>query len=86
MPNTYIQFVFVVKYRKAMIQPEWKEKLHRYITGIFQLNHHKMLQVNSMPDHIHIFIGMRPHQYVSALTPNVQTESSKCPPDQNGQG
>ena len=81
MPNTYtqlhIQFVFAVKYRLALIHPEWKERLHGYITGMFQANSHKMLQINSMPDHIHIFIGMRPHQSISALVQNVKTESSK---------
>ena len=30
-----------------------------------------------MPDHIHIFIGMRPIQSISALVQNVKTESSK---------
>lgn len=81
MPNTYtqlhIQLVFAVKYRAALIQKEWKERLHQYISGIFQQNEHKMLQINSMPDHIHIFIGMRPHQSISALVQNVKTESSK---------
>ena len=81
MPNTYtklhIQFVFAVKYRIALIHNEWKEDLHKYITGIFQQNDHKMLQINSMPDHIHIFIGMRPHQSISALVQNAKTESSK---------
>lgn len=73
----HIQFVFAVKYRRALIGVEWKERLHQYITGIFQENNHKMLQINSMPDHIHIFIGMRPHQSVSSLIQNVKTESSK---------
>jgi len=81
MPNSYtqihIQFVFAVKYRTALIGKDWKEKLHQYITGIFQENNHKMLQINSMPDHIHIFIGMRPHQSISSLIQNVKTESSK---------
>jgi len=81
MPNTYtqlhIQFVFAVKNRAALIDLEWKHELHKYITGIFQNNNHKMLQINSMPDHIHIFIGMRPHQSISALVQNVKTESSK---------
>src|SRR6187431_2542965 len=81
MANTYtqlhIQLVFAVKYRAALIQKEWKERLHQYITGIFQYNKHKMLQINSMPDHIHILIGMRPHQSISSLIQNVKTESSK---------
>ena len=81
MANTYtqlhIQLVFAVKYRAALIQKEWKERLHQYITGIFQKNEHKMLQINSMPDHIHIFIGLRPHQSISSLVQNVKSESSK---------
>jgi putative transposase len=81
MPNTYtqlhIQLVFAVKYRAALIQKEWKERLHQYITGILQKNEHKMLQINSMPDHIHIFIGLRPQQSISALVQNVKSESSK---------
>ena len=81
MANTYtqlhIQLVFAAKYREALIQKEWKERLHQYITGIFQQNEHKLLQINSMPDHIHIFIGMRPHQSISSLVQNVKSESSK---------
>jgi len=81
MPNSYtqvhIQFVFAVKYRAALIDKEWKERLHQYMTGIFQANRHKMMQINSMPDHIHILIGMRPHQSISSLIQNVKTESSK---------
>ncbi|MES2646326.1 MAG: IS200/IS605 family transposase [Bacteroidota bacterium] len=87
MPNTYtqfhIQFVFAVKYRAALISSDWKDRLHQYITGIFQANDHKMLQINSMPDHIHIFIGMRPHQAMSSLIQNVKTESSKWIKSQN---
>jgi len=81
MPNTYtqihIQFVFAVKYRQALIHSSWKDRLHQYITGIFQNNQHKMLQINSMPDHIHILIGFRPHQSISSLIQNVKTETSK---------
>ena len=81
MANSYtqihIQFVFAVKYRRTLISYEWKERLHQYIAGIFQQNRHKVLQINSMPDHIHIFIGMRPHQSISSLMQLVKSESSK---------
>jgi REP element-mobilizing transposase RayT len=81
MANTYtqlhIQVVFAVKYRAASIEKEWKDELHKYITGIIQENGHKMLQVNSMPDHIHVFIGMRPTQSIASLVQNVKAESSK---------
>src|SRR6266404_7695235 len=81
MANTYtqlhMQFVFAVKYRAALIQNDWKERLHQYIAGIFQSNKHKMLQINSMPDHIHLLIGLHLWQSISALIQNVKTESSK---------
>jgi len=81
MANTYsqihIQLVFAVKYRAAVIEKIWKDELHKFITGIIRANEHKMLQVNSMPDHIHILIGMRPVQSLSHLVQNVKAESSK---------
>lgn len=87
MPNTYtqihMQFVFAVKYRRALIAPEWKERLHQYITGIFHHNAHKMLQINSMPDHIHILVGFRPSQSISSMIQNVKSESSKWIQRQN---
>jgi REP element-mobilizing transposase RayT len=81
MPNTYTQlyihFVFAVKYRAAMIQSEWEAILHKYITGIVQNNQHKLLAINSMPDHLHLFIGLNPVQSISELMRQVKGDSSE---------
>jgi putative transposase len=81
MPNTYsqvhIHFVFAVKYREGLISPEWKERLHQYIAVIFRDDKHKVLQINSMSDHIHILIGMRTHQSISVLIQKVKSETTK---------
>jgi len=81
MANTYtqihIQFVFAVKYRAALIQKDWKHELHKYISGITASNDHKLLQVNSMPDHIHILAGMRPAESISSFVQKIKAESSK---------
>ena len=81
MANTYtqihIQIVIAVKYREAMIDSAWKERLHQYITGIVQNQKHKMLAINSMPDHLHFFFGMRPHQSISDLMRMVSSDSSE---------
>lgn len=81
MANTYTQlhvhFVFAVKYRAAVIQPEWNERLHKYITGIVQNNGHKMLAINSVPDHIHFFAGINPNQSISDLLKLVKGDSSE---------
>jgi putative transposase len=86
MPNTYsqihIQFVFAAKFRKALISPLWKNELHRYITGIIQNKTHKMLQINTMPDHLHMLIGFRPNENMSQLIQVVKSESTKFINDQ----
>lgn len=81
MANTYTQlhvhFVFAVKYRAAVIHPEWNARLHKYITGIVQNNGHKMLAINSVPDHIHFFAGINPSQSISDLLKLVKGDSSE---------
>jgi REP element-mobilizing transposase RayT len=81
MANTYtqihIQFVFAVQYRNGLIDSCYKEELYKYISGIIKANNHKLLAINGMPDHIHIFIGMRPTQSISELMQDIKGSSSK---------
>jgi REP element-mobilizing transposase RayT len=69
--------VFAVKYRHSVIHHSWKEELHKYITGIVQENRHKLLQINTMPDHLHALVGFRTHQSMASLIQQVKTESTK---------
>jgi len=66
-----------VKSRHALIGPSWKEQLHKYITGIVQNQGHKLIAINSMPDHLHLFIGFRPNQSLSDLMRIVKSDSSE---------
>ena len=81
MANTYTQLyihlVFVVKYRAAVILPEWENQLYKYITGIVQNNGHKMLAINGVEDHVHLFIGLNPKQSISDLMRLVKGDSSE---------
>jgi putative transposase len=81
MPNTYtqiyIQSVFAVQNRISLILPEWQDELYKYITGIVQNNGHKLIAINGMPDHLHLFIGMKPNQSLSDLMQDVKGDSSK---------
>lgn len=81
MANTYtqihIQCVMAVKFRQYLIESSWKDRLHKYITGIVQNNGHKILAINTMPDHLHLFFGMRPNQSLSDLMRLVKGDSSE---------
>ena len=81
MANTYTQlytqFVFAVQNRLSLIQSEWEEDLYRYITGIIRNHKHKLIAINGMPDHLHVFIGLHPTQSISDLIRIVKGESSE---------
>ncbi|HEY9002367.1 MAG TPA: IS200/IS605 family transposase [Mucilaginibacter sp.] len=81
MPNTYTQlylyFVFAVKYRAALLNEDWDERLRLYIIAIVQNNGHKVLAINNMPDHLHLFVGLNPAQSISDLMRLVKGDSSE---------
>ncbi len=80
MANTstqiYIHIVFAVKHRDALISSSWKERLHKYITGIVQNQGHKLIAINTMPNHAHIFIGMKPDTPLSDLVRDIKRDST----------
>lgn len=81
MANTYtqihIQVVFAVQNRGSLIQPEWEDSLYGYITGIIQNHGHRVLQINGMPDHVHVLLGMKSDQALSDLIKQVKQDSTK---------
>lgn len=72
----YIQVVFAVKGRQNLIQKEWSEELYKYIAGIIKGKNQKPIIVNGMPDHIHIFIGLRPVMSIADLVRDIKSSSS----------
>jgi REP element-mobilizing transposase RayT len=72
----YIQIVFAVKNRQALISSDWDTELYKYITGIVQNKGQKMLAINGVADHIHILIGMKPTCCLSDLVREVKKASN----------
>lgn len=81
MPGTfsqiYIQIVFAVQNREAMIHSSWEEELYKYISGIVKNKDQKMLAINGVPDHIHFLIGMKPSCCLSDLVREVKKSSNE---------
>ena len=81
MPGTfsqiYIQIIFAVKGRGSLIYSDWEERLYQYITGIVRGKEQKMIAINGMPDHIHIFIGMKPSCCLSDLVREIKKASNE---------
>lgn len=81
MANTYhqiyLQTVFAVKYRKAMIHKDWKSQLFAVIGNLINQAGAKTLIVNGIEDHVHCFFGLKPTLSVSELMKSVKAKSSK---------
>src|SRR5437762_13416272 len=81
MANTchqiYLQAVFAVKYRNAVIGKEWKHKLMGVIGNLINETKCKTLIVNGVEDHVHCFLGLKPVISVSDLMKDVKAKSSK---------
>jgi REP element-mobilizing transposase RayT len=81
MANTYtrlyVHVVFAVRGREALIGKDHKEELHKYIAGIIRNNDQKLIAINSMPDHVHILIGLKPDTALSDLVRDIKANSSK---------
>ena len=64
MANTYhqiyLQTVFAVKYRHAVINKEWGSKLFGVIGNLINESNCKTIIVNGVEDHVHCFFGLKP--------------------------
>lgn len=80
MANTfsqiYIQTVFAVSGRLSLITADFKEELHKYITGIVRNKGQKLISINGMADHLHILIGLRPAMALADLVRDIKCDSS----------
>jgi REP element-mobilizing transposase RayT len=80
MANTYSQnyvhIVFSTKYRRKLIDKSWKDELNAYVGGTIRKLGQRIIIVNSMPDHIHIFLVLRPNMAASDLMRKVKYNST----------
>ena len=87
MANTYhqiyLQAVFAVKYRNAVLDTLWRLQLQGVIGNLINETGCKTIIVNGVEDHMHCFLGLRPVVSVSELMKTVKAKSSKYINDHN---
>jgi putative transposase len=81
MANTYsqiyIQAIFAVEQRAALIQSAWKEELFKYIGGIFRNKKQKLIAIGGVEDHVHVLFGLRPSMAISDLVRDIKSNSTE---------
>lgn len=80
MANTYrkvyLQIVFSVKYRQALLDKSWRSELFKYIAGIINERNHISLAVNGTKDHIHVFLIYNTRELIQDLVKEIKRSST----------
>lgn len=79
----YIQVVFAVKYREALLHCDWRKKVFGVIGNLINETGCKTIIVNGVDDHVHCFLGLKPTVSVSELMKIIKAKSSKYINDSN---
>jgi putative transposase len=72
----YLQFVFAVKGRHALLHEPWRDEVFKYMSGIIKGKGQKPIIVNGVEDHVHLFVGLKPSMNIDALVRDVKNNTS----------
>jgi REP element-mobilizing transposase RayT len=72
----YVQLVFAVKNRDAVLSKEIRNYVFKYMSGILTNMKHKSIIVNGASNHVHILLGLNPSISVSDTVYNIKRSSS----------
>lgn len=75
--QVYIQAVFAVKYRAAIIDKPWQNDLLAVIGNLINETGCQTIIVNGVQDHVHCFVGLKPTVSISELMKAIKAKSSK---------
>jgi REP element-mobilizing transposase RayT len=73
----YYHLVFSTKLRAGFITPAIEEELHRYLGGIVRGIGGTCLEINGMPDHVHMLVILPAKIAVSDALREIKASSSK---------
>ena len=81
MSRTYIysraHIIFSTKHRQKFLKKKYEGRLIGYIGALIKEQKGKLLEANTMPDHIHLYVSLRSDPSISTIMRLVKTNSSK---------
>ena len=76
LAQIYVHAIFGTKNRENFITPKIETDLHSYISGILKNLESPVIEINSMPDHIHILFRLSKNMALSKVFEEVKKTSS----------
>ena len=72
----YVQLVFAVKNRDAVLTKNMRKRVFEYMSGIITNLKHKSIIINGTSNHVHILFGLNPSISVSDTVHDIKRSSS----------
>jgi putative transposase len=73
----YYHIIFSTKNRQPFIAPSIEEELHKYIAGVVRGIGGSCIEINGIPDHLHLLTILPPKIAVSDALRDIKANSSK---------
>jgi putative transposase len=73
----YLHLVFATKDRVPLIAHAWEDEMYRYLSGIIGELKGQPIEINGMPEHVHVFGRFSPLLGISDLVRVLKANSSK---------
>jgi REP element-mobilizing transposase RayT len=74
--NLLYHIIFSTKYRRPLITPEYEIRLYDYIGGTVRGEGGICLELNGVPDHLHLLLKLRPDHTLSAMLRKLKANAS----------
>ena len=89
MPSTHLSLhyhlVFSTKDRRAIIVPEWRERLHAYMGGILNSMGAFPQAIGGVADHVHLLVGLKATHCLADVMRDLKRGSSEWVHDTIGE-
>ena len=72
-----LHLIWSTKRRRGLIRPEWSGRLHAFLGSISQSRKAKLIEANSEPDHIHLYVSMPSTISIADLINAYKSNSSR---------
>ena len=72
----YVQLVFAVQNRDAVLNKAIRERVFEYMSGILTEMKHKSIIINGVSDHVHILFGENPSKCISDTVHDIKRSTS----------
>lgn len=69
--------VFSTRYRRKLIQKEFREQLYEYIGGIVRFHKGQLIEIGGMEDHLHLLVDFSPARSISETVRDIKANTSR---------